>query len=49
MSGFVKISDNNKKLKNIGHTEALLLLFKFRSGIQYVPQNRQEIITVILG
>ena len=47
--GFIKIMDNNKKLIQMGHTDPLLLLSINLRGIQYVPQNKHEMTTVILG
>ena len=49
ISGFTRIKANNKKLRNKGHTEPLLTLSIDRRGIQYVPQKRQETITVRFG
>ena len=49
MDGNGRWGIKNKGSRNKGHTEPLLTLSIDRRGIQYVPQNRQEIITVRFG
>ena len=44
MSGFTKINANNKKLRNKGHTEALLLIiYIIEEGSSMFPKKDKKL------